>query len=103
MKVIWDEEALRGLNDLYDYSQELSPQGAKKLYNDILDEADRLATFPNIAKVEPLLSGYPLTYRSLVVRKNCKLIYFIDEENEAVVIVRLWDCRQDPARLRIEH
>jgi hypothetical protein len=33
-------------------------------------------------------------YRSLLVRKYFKIIYFI--ENENIYIAAVWDCRQDP-------
>lgn len=47
-------------------------------------------------------------YRGAIIMKNFKVIYFYEEETDAVRIVDLWDMRQNPEKLRararkIEH
>ncbi|MCD8178221.1 MAG: type II toxin-antitoxin system RelE/ParE family toxin [Tannerellaceae bacterium] len=103
MKVVWEEEASEVLREIYNYHRGISEKVANELYNDIVTETKRLENFPQIAKIEPLLRDEPETYRSVIIRHHYKLVYFIDEEKQEVVIVRMWDCRQDSAKHRIQH
>ncbi|MBP5368183.1 MAG: hypothetical protein J6Z01_07020 [Bacteroidales bacterium] len=53
-----------------------------------------LCSQPNIGIVEPLLSESPIMYRSILVQRINKIIYWIN--NDAIEIVDLWDCRREP-------
>ena len=44
--------------------------------------------------VEPLLEGTPVLYRSIVVNRLNKLVYFIEEQT--IEIVAVWDTRSEP-------
>ena len=59
-------------------------------------EVERLAKFPLIGKVEPLLQGRSLQFRSLVIHEHYKLIYHYDETAETLRIAALWDTRREP-------
>lgn len=50
--------------------------------------------------IEPALKDFSEKYRSLVVRRLFKLIYRIDVENQLVIIITIWDCRQSPEKLK---
>ena len=54
----------------------------------------RIANNPQIGFVEPLLRSYPQEFRSIVVHKFCKIIYYI--EGNVVHIADLWDSRREP-------
>ena len=41
---------------------------------------ERLSVFPRLGKIEPALRGLKREYRSLVVHKNYKVIYYIDDD-----------------------
>jgi plasmid stabilization system protein ParE len=97
MKVIWLRFAAENLERLYGSLKEFSPKAAATLYNDILDEVAKLGAFPQMAPVESLLAKEPEVFRSLVVCRRYKIVYFI--ENETVKIVDVWDCRRDPKAL----
>ncbi|MCL2651532.1 MAG: type II toxin-antitoxin system RelE/ParE family toxin [Candidatus Azobacteroides sp.] len=99
MKVLWTAFAQTQLEDIYDYIQTQNPCAAAEIYNDILDEAAMLAHFPRIATIEPYLSEFPEEYRSLMVRRNYKVVYYIDRET-TVYIVAVFDCRQNPEKLK---
>jgi len=99
MKVLWTAFAESQLDRIYDYIQLLNPYVAIDIYNDILDESAMLADFPRMAAIEPLLSEFPEEYRSLVVRQNYKVIYYIDSET-TIYIVAIFDCRQNPEKLK---
>lgn len=56
----------------------------------------RLASAPFIGKVEPLLQGSGLPFRSLVIHKHYKLIYHYDKNTDTLRIAALWDTRREP-------
>lgn len=86
------------LDGIYDYIRRKSERAAAKLYNNILDEAHKLIAHPQIAAIEPLLDAEAETYRSLVVRRNYKIVYRV--EKETIYIIDIWDCRQNPKKLK---
>jgi plasmid stabilization system protein ParE len=51
-----------------------------------------------MAPIEPELVGYTNMYRSLVVEKSYKVVYYI--KDDTVHISALFDCRQDPQKLK---
>ena len=98
MKLIFAPEAREDMENIYCYFAERNETYAVELYNQFIEEAERLLRFPQMAQRELLLDEYPEEYRSLVVRRNYKLVYFV--ENEAVNIVAVFDCRQKPEKLK---
>jgi plasmid stabilization system protein ParE len=102
MKTAMLPKAIKRLNEIYNYIRKRSVIAAAGLYNDILDEIDILKRFPAVAAIEPLLAGEGKTYRSLVVRKHYKIIYYIDEMADTVYVVTIWDCRKNPKTLKEE-
>lgn len=53
-----------------------------------------------MGKIEPLLQERRHEYRSLVVRKHLKLIYYI--KDNVIYIANLWDTRREPQQLKEE-
>jgi plasmid stabilization system protein ParE len=98
MKLIFAPEAAEDMENIYCYYVERNEIYAVSLYNQFIDEAEDLQNFPQIAPKEPLLEEYPEDYRSLVVRNTYKLVYFI--ENETINVVAVFDCRQNPRKLK---
>jgi plasmid stabilization system protein ParE len=98
MKLIWLKGASDALEDVHDFLARVSVRAAANLYNDILDRAERLAKFPRSASIERMLEGEPEMFRSSVVDRRYKIIYYI--EDDTVKIADVWDCRRDPATLR---
>ena len=71
---------------------------ATNLHNKLIKEAEILSTFPNAGSILSTSDKVTLCYRALVVDANYKLIYYIDI-NEDVIIVAIWDVRQNPDKL----
>lgn len=96
MLIKWSFRALSHLEEIYSFYRDYtkSEKIASKLYNDILDEAIVLESFPLAGKIEPALEDLPICYRSLVVKKHYKIIYYISKET--VYIAAVWDCRMNP-------
>jgi plasmid stabilization system protein ParE len=96
LRIIWLPLAVEHLEDIYHFLHRLNPAAAIKLYNDILDKAEKLSASPLMASVEPLLDRESEMFRSLVVGRRYKVIYFI--EDEIIKITDIWDCRRNPSQ-----
>ncbi len=99
--IIWSDQSLSSLNHIYHFISSSSPQNASKVVDALLNLGDSLATFPNGYKSEPLLSNEATTYRS-VSKWNYLLIYTVEEETQTVVVVKIFDTRQNPIRMSVE-
>lgn len=98
-KIIWYSEALEDLESIYKYYFDKSPRVADDMYNSIVAETRYLKEFPYIAPIEPYLEDKELEFRSLVTKDGLfKIIYFVADF--IIVIYRVWDCRQDPDKLK---
>lgn len=76
------------------YKKEYGEKPAKKVVSDITTSGNKLKYFPEMAAIEPLLKNRTKTYRSLVIKKTYKVIYYIDRN--IIYIADIWDCRQSP-------
>lgn len=90
-------QAGKHLDAIHAFLSEKSVKAATDTYNELIDAADILLTFPQAGKIEAALEESTQCYRSLVVCKHYKLIYRIDKET--IKIMAVWDCRQNPNRL----
>ena len=95
MEIIWADEAFRVWQDTIDYIvEEFGVQAAEKFYKKTEEWQDVLSSSPMAGKIEPLLNNRSHTYRSIVITKQNKLIYYI--EAETIFIVDFWDTRCEP-------
>jgi len=99
MKVLWTFSAEKQLDRIYDFIKIQNTYAAVEIYNDIVDESAMLAHFPYMGIIEPLLSDFSEEYRSLIVRRNYKIVYYIDNE-ATIYVVAVFDCRQNPDKLK---
>lgn len=58
-----------------------------------------MATNPYMGKVEKILEPRKMVYRSFVVHPHFKLIYYVNEKKQCVVITYLFDTRKNPDKL----
>lgn len=49
-----------------------------------------------VGSMEPLLSNRPMAYRSVVINKLNKMIYYISNTDDVIYIVDFWDTRCEP-------
>ncbi|OAV76108.1 Plasmid stabilization system protein [Bacteroidales bacterium Barb7] len=100
MVVNWTDDSKRALRAISSYYHHVAGrETANKLVADIRRSVQRLERSPRMAPIDLLLEGLPERYRSLVVKKNFKVIYYIDEQEDCVYIIYVWDFRQDPKKL----
>lgn len=98
MEIIWAEEAFRAWQDTIDYIvEEFGVRAAEKFYKKTEEWQNVLSSSPMAGKTEPLLNNRSRLYRSIVITKQCKLIYYI--EDETIFIVDFWDVRREPEAL----
>jgi plasmid stabilization system protein ParE len=88
------------MEGIYSFISHVNERAAVETYNAILDKAELLSSFPQIARIEPLLVGASKQFRALLVKKLYKVIYYI--EGETIYIATVWDCRRNPVALVTE-
>lgn len=94
----WTTEAKKDLKNIAKYyKKEASKEVASKQTKSIKHYADLLVANPLLGFKEPLLENTAKEYRSLI-HGNYKIVYRI--ENDIVYINRIFDCRQDPNKLK---
>jgi plasmid stabilization system protein ParE len=102
MVIRWSSNARKRIKEIYLFYKERSERVAVEMLADFNSVAEHLATYPQMAAREPLLADFAKVYRSLLVRKHFRIIYFVNKETDEIVIVTVWDSRQDPEKLKRE-
>jgi plasmid stabilization system protein ParE len=100
MVIRWTTNAEERMDQIYRFYCKKSIRTAKKIADNIDKEVERLIVFPLLAPVESSLEGFAQIHRSLVVMKLFKIIYFVNNLTGEVIILDVWDCRQDPEELK---
>ncbi len=100
LTVFWTQFAENKLLNVFSYYKEKAGiRIAQELVNGIVDKSLQLETNPQIGQIEPLLLDRPYEFRFLL-HKNYKLIYRIDNKRNRIEIVNLFDCRQNPEKIK---
>lgn len=93
VEIVWLPKAIERLQAIHTFYLSKSQKSANTLKKDIIAAAKLLYQHPEIGLIEPILSDLPICFRSLVVRNNYKIIYYISEQT--IYIATIWDCRQE--------
>jgi plasmid stabilization system protein ParE len=102
MNIIWGDQALEDLDAIYQGLATANKKAAIKLYNEIIDKAEMLLSFPTMAPILILKKDMEFPPRGLLTNnKFYKIIYFVDIEYSNIYISQIWDCRRNPANLRL--
>ena len=79
-----------------EYVKEEFGRRAEQKFKAKFREAIRLvADNPYLGPIESLLSDLPQTYRSVVVGKQNKMVYHIEEDEKTIYVDDFWDCRRE--------
>jgi len=89
------------MEEIYDYIFQFNEAAAARVYNDILDRIELLEIFPRMGPVEQQLADCGKIFRSHVIM-NYKVIYYVEESENAIYVATVWDCRQNPEKLQFE-
>lgn len=101
MRIIWSAYAKEQLHQIFLYlSKEVNRSFALKYLANIKAFVNVLQLQPYMGQKEELLLSSNKTYRYLVC-KNYKIIYSVDEEFNEVRITDIFDCRQNPQKMKL--
>lgn len=97
MRVSWSIQAAEALRDTTAYvRREFGAIAKQKLLTEVREVVGLLPSNPYMGKIEPLLQNASVAYRSFVINKLNKIIYFVNEETDTIEIAALWDTRREP-------
>jgi len=97
MTISWSKQAAESLRETTAYVRnEFGIKAKQKLLDEIRSMIKHLPDNPCMGKVEPLLEDASVEYRSLVINRLNKIVYYINTETETIEIVALWDTRREP-------
>ena len=51
---------------------------------------------PYMGKLEPLIEYLPLSLRTFVLHPYYKIVYYVNEFEDCIYVITLWDSRRDP-------
>ncbi|NDV96098.1 type II toxin-antitoxin system RelE/ParE family toxin [Dysgonomonas sp. 521] len=94
MKIIYLESAELALDEIYSFLSQRSEKAAINLYNKILDEIDKLTSFPKMGVLYHSIIGI----RSILIENKYRVLYFI--EDKTIYIILVWDCRRNPKEFK---
>ncbi len=95
-RVKWDKSAKKQLREILTYYKEVANRCvADKITVKIHNTIRLLPAHPLLGHTEP---GLPDNYRSILAYSHYRIIYRI--EKEVIYITGIWDCRQDPTKLK---
>ena len=95
MEVRWNERARKALRNtahyiLFHFGRKSNEEFLRKVY-----QTERLLEWnPNLGPAEPYIADAPVLYRSIVVNRLNKIIYWINDD--VIEIVDFWDTRREP-------
>lgn len=100
LTVYWTQLAEDKLEDIFNYYKiKASVRVAKKLVNGIIDASVSLVNNPLIGQREELLIERQPEFR-YILYEDYKIIYWVDQPRQRVVIANVFDCRQNPGKMK---
>ena len=99
--IIWSKQAGEALRDTTTYvRKEFGVKAKEKLIDEVLHFVALLAANPQMGIIEPLLESAPVEYRSFVINRLNKAVYWVHDDT--IEIVAFWDTRREPEMLAKE-
>ena len=97
MRVVWYPEAAKRLRQVISYIQtEYGSKSCTKFLKEAYRTERLLAKNPYLGAIEPFLADAPVQYRSIVVNRLNKIVYWIN--GDVIEIVDCWDTRREPEK-----
>ena len=102
LRIFWTDFAKSELRNIYDFHKDAaSIKVAKNLVKNIALTTKCLSEHPEMGQLEVELKDRPQKFRYLI-HKNYKIIYWINTEKNQLEIVDIFDCRQNPLKMKRE-
>ena len=97
MKLHWDEKAEWQMNQVAEYIlQSFGVNSLITFRQELNHTTELLQTNPYMCTLESLLTERSQAYRSAIINRRSKMVYYVDEKNETIHIAAFWDCRCEP-------
>lgn len=101
MNVVWNKKAGKQWKNIAAYlAKEFGKKAVLRFAKEVTQCHRNLAHFPQMGQVEPCIQGRKYEYRSVVIHKHCKLVYYIIPDRQTIRIAALWDTRREPGALK---
>ncbi len=95
MKAIWESKAVNGRRQIANYiRKKFGEIAVKDFMLEIQDTIRLLKSNPYMSPIDPLFVDRARTYRSILINRRSKMVYYI--EKDVIYIAGFWDCRCDP-------
>ena len=97
LKVIWQTQAREALRQTAVYIRKHFGLHVRENFRNEVDHVQALLqSNPYMGNEESLLSDCPKKYRSFVINKLNKIVYYI--EDDTIHIAAFWDTRREPTQ-----
>jgi toxin ParE1/3/4 len=91
--VIWSNESIKSIQEIYDFIFFDSPKNAEVVTNTLFDIGENLNVFPEKNPIEPLFNSKMIRF---FPKWNYKIVYRI--EIERIYILDIFSTRKNPKR-----
>lgn len=95
MKIHWHKRAATQLHQVEEY---VLRDFGERIRQEFIDEVEQptlsLADMPTMGKIDPLFAHRKQIYRSIIVRRLNKVIYYV--KGDTLHIAAFWDTRREP-------
>ena len=79
VKIVWTDDAIEDLSEIFDYISKDSPPAAKRLANKLIQKVDVLVNFPKSGRIVPEFQDEQI--RELI-QGNYRIVYHLQSEIE---------------------
>ena len=95
MIIHWHKRAATQLQQVEDYVlQHFGERIRKEFMDEVEQVVTELADMPTMGKLDPLFAHRKQTYRSIIVRRLNKVVYYV--KDDTLHIAAFWDTRREP-------
>lgn len=95
MRIIWHKRADAALHQVEEYVlAKFGERVRTEFMNDVEQAVLALADMPTMGKLDSLFSHRQRSYRSIIVRRLNKIVYYV--QNDTIHIAAFWDTRREP-------
>lgn len=95
MIVSWSKRAAKSAQTTATYIyKEFGNKSSRNFLSEVSHVSQLLETNPYLGQIEPLLLNKKKQYRSIVVNRLNKIVYYV--KGETIHIAAVWDTRKEP-------
>ncbi len=95
LEIHWHKGAAAALHQIENYIfRRFGEKTRQEFMDEVYQSVVTLAEIPDLGKPDPLFAHRKLVYRSIIVRKLNKIVYYV--KDDIVHIAAVWDTRREP-------